>query len=103
MPSVLPLVADPSRGAILRLVWHRERTAGDIASEMPVTFSAVSQHLKRLRDAGLVTVRRSGRERWYRADRDAFGPLAPALEQLWSASLQRLADLAEREERRARK
>jgi len=100
---MLSLVADARRGSILRQCWHRERTAGQIAAELPVTFSAVSQHLKRLRDAGLVSVRRDGRRRWYRADREALGPLAPALEALWSTSLERLAELAEREERRAHK
>jgi DNA-binding transcriptional ArsR family regulator len=97
---MMALVAEPRRREILRLVWREERTAGDIAAAMPVTFSAVSQHLKTLRDAGAVTVRREGRLRWYRARPDALGPLGPALEAMWAESLGRLRDLAEEEERR---
>lgn len=60
-----------------------------------VSFAAVSQHLRVLREAGAVRVRREGRERWYQADRAALGPLAAWLESLWVPSLQRLAELAE--------
>lgn len=102
MTAALPLLAEPRRLEILRLVWSRERTAGDVASQMPVTFSAVSQHLKVLRDAGIVSVRPDGRRRWYLADRGALGPLAPALEAMWDESLSRLKALAESEERHAK-
>src|SRR3954451_14267589 len=57
---------------------------------MPVTFGAVSQHLGVLRAAGFVTVRSAGNHRFYRADRAALGPLAQALEAMWSSSLDRL-------------
>jgi DNA-binding transcriptional ArsR family regulator len=102
MSALLAVLAEPSRQSILRFVWTDERTAGDIAARLPVTFSAVSQHLKVLRDNGLVEVRRDGRRRWYRARREALGPLAQALEAMWAASLDRLAELAEREERHGR-
>jgi DNA-binding transcriptional ArsR family regulator len=98
----LALLAEPRRVEILRLVWSRERTAGDIASRMPVTFSAVSQHLKVLRDAGLVAVRADGRRRWYRAKPEALGPFSAALEAMWSEGLGRLKAVAEEEERDAR-
>lgn len=97
----LALLAEPRRRDILRLVWRDERTAGDIASRMPVTFGAVSQHLRVLREAGAVTVRRDGRRRWYRANPRALGPFAAALEAMWAQSLERLKDLAEEEERDA--
>lgn len=100
MPELMALVAEPRRREILRLVWRRERTAGEIAAAMPVTFSAVSQHLKALRDAHTVSVRREGRRRWYRARPETLGPLAVALEAMWRESLARLKDLAEEEERR---
>jgi len=100
---MLEVVAEPRRREILRLVWDRERSAGDIASRMDVTFSAVSQHLSRLRDAGCVHVRRDGRQRFYRARRDALGPIATMLEAFWGDRLQRLAKLAEAEEGRKRR
>jgi DNA-binding transcriptional ArsR family regulator len=95
--DALTLVAEPRRREILRLVWDRERSAGEIAAQLPVTFGAVSQHLGLLRAAGLVRVRREGRRRFYRADRDGLAELAPALEAMWAASLDRLAEAAERD------
>ena len=96
--EALQAVAEPRRREILRLVWRRELPAGEIAAACPVTFGAVSQHLRVLREAGLVRERRDGRRRLYRADRRALGPLARALEGMWSESLERLKSLAESEE-----
>lgn len=96
----LAALAEPRRVEILRLVWREERRAGDIAAAMPVSFGAVSQHLSVLRAAGLVTVRRAGRERWYAADHVALGPLAAVLEQMWADKLGELKRLAEAEQRR---
>ncbi len=101
MTTVLEAVAQPKRREILRLVWDRERTAGDIARRFDVTFGAVSQHLKVLRDAELVDVRREGRKRYYRARPERAGALAGYLENLWQGALGRLRTLAEEEERRA--
>jgi DNA-binding transcriptional ArsR family regulator len=100
--DALQVIGEPRRRAILRLVWDRERTAGDIASQFDVTFGAVSQHLAVLRDAGLVSVRRDGNQRYYRTDRQALGPLAQALEAMWSSSLDRLAAAVEAEPSRKR-
>jgi DNA-binding transcriptional ArsR family regulator len=100
--DALQVIGEPRRRAILRLVWDHERRAGDIAREMPVTFGAVSQHLGVLRDAGFVTVRRAGNYRFYRADREALGPLARALEAMWSSSLDRLAAAVEADPEPAR-
>lgn len=92
-------VAEPRRREILRLCWDRERTAGEIAGHFDVTFGAVSQHLAVLRETGLVAVRREGTRRYYRADRQALGPLAAYLESLWADQLDALAVLAEQAER----
>jgi DNA-binding transcriptional ArsR family regulator len=92
-------VAEPRRREILRLCWDRERTAGDIAGHFDVTFGAVSQHLAVLRESGLVAVRQEGTRRYYRADRQALGPLAVYLESLWADQLDTLATLAEQAER----
>ena len=95
--DALQVVAEPRRREILRLVWDRELSAGEIARRFDVSFPAVSQHLGVLRTAGFVSVRRVGKERYYRADRKALGPLRPALEEMWSASLDRLVSLIEEE------
>jgi DNA-binding transcriptional ArsR family regulator len=89
------VLAEPRRREILRLCWRDERSAGELADAFEVTFGAVSQHLRVLRDAGLVTVRKAGTRRYYRADRAALGPLAAYLEQQWGQQLDRLAHLAE--------
>lgn len=80
------------------MVWKRERSAGEIAAHFEVTFGAVSQHLKVLRDAGLVAQRKDGRQRYYRATPETLGPLAAYLEALWTARLTDLKTLAEAEE-----
>lgn len=96
--DALQVVAEPRRREILRLVWDRELAAGEIARRFDVSFPAVSQHLGVLRDAGFVRTRQEGRTRFYRADRNALGPLRPMLEKMWSRSLDRLVELVEAEE-----
>jgi DNA-binding transcriptional ArsR family regulator len=94
--ELLSIIAEPRRQQILRLVWDGEAAAGAIAEAMPdVTFGAVSQHLRVLRDAGLVDVRRDGRFRRYRANRGALGPLADYLAGMWSDHLVKLKTLSE--------
>jgi len=97
MPSTLELIADPRRQRLLQLVWDEERSAGDLAAQFDVTFGAISQHLRILSDANLVEVRRVGRSRMYRAKKETLGPLAAALQSMWSDQLARLKQLAERE------
>ncbi len=95
--DALQVISEPRRREILRLVWTDELSAGDIASRFDVTFGAVSQHLGVLRDAGFVHARRDGNRRLYRADRERLGPLAQALEAMWSDALDRLVDAVETE------
>jgi len=99
MPNTLEIVAAPRRREILRLVWSRERSAGEIAREMPdVTFGAVSQHLRVLADSQLVKVRLEGRFRYYAAEKRALGDLRIVLERMWDDALERLKTRAELEE-----
>jgi DNA-binding transcriptional ArsR family regulator len=85
----------------LRLVWSEERTAGEIHRQMPdVTFGAVSLQLKALQKAGLVEARTEKRFHYYRARREALGPIAEMLESMWSDALWRLKLEAELEESR---
>ena len=87
---MLDAVASPRRREILRLVWDRELSAGEIASHFDVTWPAISQNLAVLRTAGLVVERQESTRRYYRADRAAAGPLALVLEEMWSRDLERL-------------
>ena len=95
----LAAVASPRRREILRLLWNQELTAGAIRDAMPdVTFGAVSLPLKVLLDAGLVECEADRQFRIYRIKREALGPVAPMLEQMWNDALWRLklrAELAE--------
>ena len=98
MSANLAVVAAPRRREILRLVWSRERAAGEIAAAMPdVTFGAVSQHLALLAREGLVTCRRDGRRRWYAAEKSALAPLRRFLEASWEDALAVLKTKAELE------
>ena len=80
-------------------MWHEERTVGDIASHFDVTRPAISQHLRVLADAGLVTLRRDGRRSIYRAKRGAMQDLRAYLGAFWDVELAGLKAAAERAER----
>jgi len=100
-PAILDALASPRRREILRLVWRDELSAGAIHQAMPdVTFGAVSLQLRRLEDAGLVESRGEKQFRFYKARREALGPVAPMLEQMWSDALWRLKLAAELEQNR---
>ncbi|HKW97127.1 MAG TPA: winged helix-turn-helix domain-containing protein [Bryobacteraceae bacterium] len=100
-PAVLDAIASPRRREILRLVWDREQTAGEIHRAMPdVTFGAVSLQLRTLAEAGLVEARADHRNRFYRARREALGPVAKILESMWDDALWKLKLNAELEETR---
>lgn len=101
MHTPIASIASPRRREILRLVWREERAAGDIHRAFDdVTFGAVSQHLRVLEADGLIDVRVDGRRRYYRARREALGPLAAMLESMWGDALYRLKLRAELEEGR---
>ena len=90
-------IANPRRRKILKLVWTAERSAGEIAAASDVSWPAVSQNLRVLRESGLLSERRAGTHRYYRVDRRALGPLEAVLRQMWVADLGRLKQLAEDE------
>jgi DNA-binding transcriptional ArsR family regulator len=95
----LAVLSSPRRREIVRLVWNRERSAGEIASKFDVSWPAISQNLRVLRESGLVVERRVGTSRLYRADRKALQPLEQYLRSTWSRKIDRLQMLAEAEER----
>ena len=90
-------LADRTRRGLLRLVRDHERSAGALAAEFPrISRPAVSQHLRVLHDAGLVTVRPEGNRRLYMARVGALEPVSQFVDEMWSSSLQRLKHEAER-------
>src|ERR1700722_10276958 len=95
MPDLLKLVSDARRQKILLVTWDAEKSAGDIAKELPVTFGAVSQHLKLLHDAGVLDCRKAGRNRYCRANKANLGPLRGYLESYWRSRLATLTDVVE--------
>ena len=100
MQAVLEAVASPRRRAILRLVWDRELAAGDIAAQFgDISWPAVSQNLRVLCDAGLLSQRRAGHFRLYQTNHDAIGPLEPLLRAMWATDLAQLRDVVERDQR----
>lgn len=99
--AALAAIASPRRREILRLVWHEERAAGEIHRAMgDVTFGAVSQQLRALSEAGLVEARTAGRQRFYKARREAMGAVGELLERMWDDALWQLKQRAELLERR---
>lgn len=99
--DALAALASPVRREILRLVWSEERQAGEIARAFEVSWPAVSQNLRVLKEAGLVRERRDGTRRLYRADRAALKPLESYLTKVWARRIDRLRLLAEAEERKS--
>jgi DNA-binding transcriptional ArsR family regulator len=102
MQAALQAIVQPRRREILRLVKDRELTSGAIASHFEVTGPAVSQHLTVLREAGLVTERREGTRRIYRARLEGFAGLRAFLEEFWDERLDALRLEVEADERRRR-
>jgi DNA-binding transcriptional ArsR family regulator len=101
--AALKALAEPRRREILRLVWSQELPASDIADRFrDVTRPAISQHLAVLKDADLVTERRDGTRRLYRAKTETMAELRDFLDEYWTSGLERLRDVAEEAEARKR-
>ena len=95
MEQALRAIANARRRAMLELVWERERTATEIADLSGLSKPAASQHLRVLRDAGLVRVRADGNRRLYRSDPARMAELRAALEAFWGDRLTRMRDEVE--------
>jgi DNA-binding transcriptional ArsR family regulator len=80
-------LGDPTRKAIFELLADRPRAVGELASQLPVSRPAVSQHLKVLKNAGLVADRPVGTRRIYRIDPDGLAALRADLERFWDKAL----------------
>src|SRR6516164_9113367 len=103
--EALRAIAEPRRRKILRLVAHDELAAGEIAAAFDVTRTAVSQHLTVLRNAGLLSERKVGTRRLYRARPEGLAGLREFLDDMWAASLdvaKRLTDAGAADDRHPR-
>ncbi len=80
-------LADPTRRAIFEQLIERPSAVGELARKVPVSRPAVSQHLKVLKDAGLVIDTRSGKQRIYQVDPDGLAVLRAELDRFWSKTL----------------
>src|SRR5665213_3464395 len=99
MEAALKAIAEPHRRQILALVRDEELAAGDIAAHFDVSRPAVSQHLNVLKEAGLVSERRNGTRRLYRARPEGLADLKVFLEGFWDERLDALKREAEKEEK----
>ena len=93
-------LADPTRRHVFELLRRGPASVGVLARELPVSRPAVSQHLRALRDAGLVTFRRDGARNVYAVDRDGVAELRAWLDTFWDDALERFGEAAARNERR---
>ena len=101
MQDVLKALAEPRRQEILRLVSDRELPSGEIAAHFAVSRPAISQHLRVLKDAGLVQEEKAGTRRIYSADAKALGELRAAIDEMWRTALGEFAATVNRKEKRS--
>jgi DNA-binding transcriptional ArsR family regulator len=94
----LTALGDPTRQAIFERLAESPRAVGDLAREFPISRPAVSQHLRVLKDAGLVVDRPSGNRRIYQLDPDGLEALRAHLDQFWNRALTAFKAAAEQEE-----
>jgi DNA-binding transcriptional ArsR family regulator len=91
----LAALGDPTRRAIFELVAERPRAVVDLAREVPVSRPAVSQHLRVLKESGLVVDRPEGNRRIYTADPDGLAELRAYLERFWTTALESFKAIVE--------
>ena len=88
-------LADPTRRAIFERLADGPRSVGELANGLPVSRPAVSQHLKVLKDAGIVIDRREGNRSIYQVNADGLGALRAYLEPFWKQALSAFSTAAE--------
>jgi len=93
----LGLLGDPTRRAIFELLSRRPSSVQELADQLPISRPAVSQHLKVLKEVGLVTDRQEGTRRLYSVDPDGLAQLRAHLDGFWARSLAAFQQHASRE------
>ena len=96
--QALQALGDPTRRSVLEQLRDGPQAVGEIAARLPVSRPAVSQHLRVLKEAGLVTERQNGTRRLYRVDPDGLAGLREYLEGFWEEALASFKVAAETEE-----
>ena len=96
--QALQALGDPTRRSVLEQLRDGPQAVGEIAARLPVSRPAVSQHLRVLKEAGLVTERQNGTRRLYRVDPDGLAGLRDYLEGFWEEALASFKAAAETEE-----
>ena len=91
----LGLLGDPSRRAIFELLARRPSSVGELAQQLPISRPAVSQHLRVLKDGGLVISRAEGTRRIYRLNPDGVTALRAYLDRIWDQALTAFQKAAE--------
>jgi DNA-binding transcriptional ArsR family regulator len=91
----LGLLGDPSRRAIFELLARRPSSVGELAEQLPISRPAVSQHLRLLKDGGLVVSQPEGTRRVYRLDPDGVTALRAYLDRIWTDALTAFQKAAE--------
>src|SRR5512132_1723144 len=94
--DAMDALGDRTRRAIFEQLREGPRAVGEIADELPVSRPAVSQHLRVLKEAGLVTERRAGTRRIYRLDPDGLGELRAYFDRFWTTALSSFEAAVER-------
>lgn len=100
--NVIEALGDATRRAVLERLQRGPRSVGEIADGLPVSRPAVSQHLRVLKDAGLVTDRQAGTRRIYQVAPEGLADLRRYIDGFWTEALVGLKRSAEREQRRDR-
>ena len=100
--TVLKEIAEPRRQEILRLLWQRERAAGEVAAHFDISRPAISKHLRILKEAGLLEERRAGTQRLYRARPERLADARRFLESFWDEGLAAIKRSAEGDARGGR-
>ena len=100
--QALDALGDPTRRAVFEQLASGPRAVGEIARGMPVSRPAVSQHLKVLKDAGLVSDRPAGNRRLYAVDPNGVEALRDYFERFWDSALAAFKAAAERNDEEAR-
>jgi len=95
--TALAALSDPTRRLVLERLIAAPRPVGEIAEDLPVSRPAVSQHLKVLKGAGLVTERRVGTRHVYAANPQALGELRAYIEAMWRDALASIAKTIDKE------
>src|SRR5690242_15707980 len=95
--EMLGALSDPTRQTVLTLLRRRPSTVGELASHLPVSRPAVSQHLQVLKSAGLVEEERRGTRHYFRLNPKSLADLRAHIDAMWRDALTAFSDFANKE------